>query len=112
MHLDHVYSSPLLEWLDFADTRAFGEEGAFDGLSATTCRSSPASGCREARDPRGSPERGGGESAEGRPRGPLPPPVAEEEPQLVAAEADPEIHREARHVERIDAPAGRGRCRW
>ena len=33
MHLDHVYSSPQLEWLDFEDTRPFGEEGAFDGLS-------------------------------------------------------------------------------
>ncbi len=33
MHLDHVYSSRLLTWLDFADTRPFGEEGAFDGLS-------------------------------------------------------------------------------
>jgi endonuclease/exonuclease/phosphatase family metal-dependent hydrolase len=33
MHLDHVYSSPSLEWLDFADTHPFGEDGAFDGLS-------------------------------------------------------------------------------
>ena len=33
MHLDHVYSSLPLTWLDFADTRPFGEEGAFDGLS-------------------------------------------------------------------------------
>ncbi len=33
MHLDHVYSSPQLEWLDFEDTRPFGEEGAFAGLS-------------------------------------------------------------------------------
>jgi endonuclease/exonuclease/phosphatase family metal-dependent hydrolase len=33
MHLDHVYSSAPLEWLDFADTRPFGEEGAFAGLS-------------------------------------------------------------------------------
>jgi endonuclease/exonuclease/phosphatase family metal-dependent hydrolase len=33
MHLDHVYSSGALEWLDFADTRPFGEDGAFDGLS-------------------------------------------------------------------------------
>jgi endonuclease/exonuclease/phosphatase family metal-dependent hydrolase len=33
MHLDHVYSSPSLEWLDFADTRPFGEDGAFAGLS-------------------------------------------------------------------------------
>jgi len=33
MHLDHVYSSPTLEWLDFADTHPFGEGGAFAGLS-------------------------------------------------------------------------------
>jgi endonuclease/exonuclease/phosphatase family metal-dependent hydrolase len=33
MHLDHVYSSPLLDWLDFDGTHAFGEDGAFDGLS-------------------------------------------------------------------------------
>ena len=33
MHLDHVYSSLPLTWLDFADTRPFGEDGAFDGLS-------------------------------------------------------------------------------
>jgi endonuclease/exonuclease/phosphatase family metal-dependent hydrolase len=33
MHLDHVYSSTPLEWLDFADTRPFGEDGAFAGLS-------------------------------------------------------------------------------
>ena len=33
MHLDHVYSSPALEWLDFEDTRRFGEAGAFSGLS-------------------------------------------------------------------------------
>jgi endonuclease/exonuclease/phosphatase family metal-dependent hydrolase len=33
MHLDHVYSSRSLEWLDFADTRPFGEDGAFAGLS-------------------------------------------------------------------------------
>ena len=33
MHLDHVYSSPGLEWLDFADTKRFGEPGAFSGLS-------------------------------------------------------------------------------
>ena len=33
MHLDHVYSSPTLEWLDFTDTRPFGEGGAFAGLS-------------------------------------------------------------------------------
>ena len=33
MHLDHVYSSPALEWLDFADTKRFGEPGAFSGLS-------------------------------------------------------------------------------
>jgi endonuclease/exonuclease/phosphatase family metal-dependent hydrolase len=33
MHLDHVYSSPKLEWLDFAGTHPFGEDGAFSGLS-------------------------------------------------------------------------------
>ena len=33
MHLDHVYSSSSLEWLDFTDTRPFGEEGSFSGLS-------------------------------------------------------------------------------
>jgi endonuclease/exonuclease/phosphatase family metal-dependent hydrolase len=33
MHLDHVYSSPLIDWLDFEDTCAFGETGAFHGLS-------------------------------------------------------------------------------
>jgi endonuclease/exonuclease/phosphatase family metal-dependent hydrolase len=33
MHLDHVYSSPTLEWLDFAGTHRFGEDGSFAGLS-------------------------------------------------------------------------------
>lgn len=33
MHLDHVYSSAQLEWHDFEETRPFGEEGAFAGLS-------------------------------------------------------------------------------
>ncbi|MFO0758585.1 MAG: endonuclease/exonuclease/phosphatase family protein [Byssovorax sp.] len=33
MHLDHVYSSSRLEWLDFAGTHRFGERGAFAGLS-------------------------------------------------------------------------------
>jgi endonuclease/exonuclease/phosphatase family metal-dependent hydrolase len=33
MHLDHVYSSPALEWLDFEGTLPFGHDGAFDGLS-------------------------------------------------------------------------------
>jgi endonuclease/exonuclease/phosphatase family metal-dependent hydrolase len=33
MHLDHVYSSPHLEWIDFEDSRPFGEDGAFAGLS-------------------------------------------------------------------------------
>ena len=33
MHLDHVYSCEGLEWLDFDETRAFREQGAFDGLS-------------------------------------------------------------------------------
>ena len=33
MHLDHVYSSPSLQWLDFEGTQRFGEAGAFSGLS-------------------------------------------------------------------------------
>ena len=33
MHLDHVYSSTPLEWLDFSGTQRFGERGAFAGLS-------------------------------------------------------------------------------
>jgi hypothetical protein len=33
MHLDHVYSSGTLQWLDFAETHAFGKRGAFAGLS-------------------------------------------------------------------------------
>ncbi|MGK4001949.1 endonuclease/exonuclease/phosphatase family protein [Sorangium sp. So ce1036] len=33
MHLDHVYSSERLEWLDFAGTHPFGHKGAFAGLS-------------------------------------------------------------------------------
>lgn len=33
MHLDHMYSSPSLEWLDFAGTHPFGATGAFAGLS-------------------------------------------------------------------------------
>jgi endonuclease/exonuclease/phosphatase family metal-dependent hydrolase len=33
MHLDHVYSSERLEWLDFAGTHPFGARGAFSGLS-------------------------------------------------------------------------------
>lgn len=33
MHLDHVYSSPGLEWLDFAGSHPFGGAGAFAGLS-------------------------------------------------------------------------------
>jgi endonuclease/exonuclease/phosphatase family metal-dependent hydrolase len=33
MHLDHVYSSQRLEWLDFAGTHPFGTRGAFSGLS-------------------------------------------------------------------------------
>ncbi len=33
MHLDHVYSSERLHWIDFAETHAFGEGGAFSGLS-------------------------------------------------------------------------------
>lgn len=33
MHLDHVYSSVSLEWLDFAESLPFGRSGAFHGLS-------------------------------------------------------------------------------
>ena len=33
MHLDHVYSSGGLEWLDFTGTHPFGQSGAFSGLS-------------------------------------------------------------------------------
>jgi endonuclease/exonuclease/phosphatase family metal-dependent hydrolase len=33
MHLDHVYASPLLEWLDFDATVPFGAAGGFAGLS-------------------------------------------------------------------------------
>ncbi|WP_437981836.1 endonuclease/exonuclease/phosphatase family protein [Sorangium sp. So ce117] len=33
MHLDHVYSSELLQWLDFTGTHPFGHKGAFAGLS-------------------------------------------------------------------------------
>lgn len=33
MHLDHVYSSEKLDWLDFAETHPFGHRGAFAGLS-------------------------------------------------------------------------------
>jgi endonuclease/exonuclease/phosphatase family metal-dependent hydrolase len=33
MHLDHVYSSARLEWLDFTDSHPFGREGTFAGLS-------------------------------------------------------------------------------
>lgn len=33
MHLDHVYSSRALEWLDFDDTHPFGKQGRFAGLS-------------------------------------------------------------------------------
>ena len=33
MHLDHIYSSPQLAWMDFAGTSPFGEDGAFAGLS-------------------------------------------------------------------------------
>jgi len=33
MHLDHVYSSDQLEWIDFEGTQAFGRKGAFAGLS-------------------------------------------------------------------------------
>jgi endonuclease/exonuclease/phosphatase family metal-dependent hydrolase len=33
MHLDHVYSSNALDWVDFEGTHPFGQDGAFDGLS-------------------------------------------------------------------------------
>lgn len=33
MHLDHLYASPGIEWLDLEGTSAFGEAGDFDGLS-------------------------------------------------------------------------------
>lgn len=33
MHLDHVYSSDRIEWLDFDGTHPFGGEGSFAGLS-------------------------------------------------------------------------------
>lgn len=33
MHLDHMYSSPSLEWVDFEETHPFGAPGAFAGLS-------------------------------------------------------------------------------
>jgi endonuclease/exonuclease/phosphatase family metal-dependent hydrolase len=33
MHLDHIYASDSIEWLDFAGTHAFGREGPFMGLS-------------------------------------------------------------------------------
>lgn len=33
MHIDHLYASPSLDWLDLDGTHAFGEAGDFDGLS-------------------------------------------------------------------------------
>lgn len=33
MHLDHLYASPGIAWLDLEGTSAFGETGDFDGLS-------------------------------------------------------------------------------
>jgi endonuclease/exonuclease/phosphatase family metal-dependent hydrolase len=33
MHLDHVYASEKLRWIDFAGTHAFGAQGNFTGLS-------------------------------------------------------------------------------
>jgi len=33
MHLDHVYSSEGLDWVDFTGTQPFGRKGAFAGLS-------------------------------------------------------------------------------
>lgn len=36
MHLDHIFSSSHLRWVDLADTRPFGSGGPFDGLSDHT----------------------------------------------------------------------------
>ncbi len=33
MHIDHLYASPAIEWLDLEGTSAFGEAGDFAGLS-------------------------------------------------------------------------------
>ena len=33
MHLDHLYASPSLEWIDSEGTRPFGTPGPFHGLS-------------------------------------------------------------------------------
>ncbi len=33
MHLDHIYTSPSLEWVDTAGTTPFGKPGPFHGLS-------------------------------------------------------------------------------
>ena len=33
MHLDHLYASPSLEWVDTEGTHPFGQPGPFDGLS-------------------------------------------------------------------------------
>lgn len=33
MHIDHLYASPSLEWLDMDDTRGFDGDGSFTGLS-------------------------------------------------------------------------------
>src|SRR5262249_39036167 len=33
MHLDHIYASRSIDWLDFTDSHPFGERGAFAGLS-------------------------------------------------------------------------------
>ena len=33
MHIDHLYSSPSLEWLDMEDTHGFDARGSFSGLS-------------------------------------------------------------------------------
>jgi hypothetical protein len=33
MHIDHLYASPAIDWLDLEGTSAFGERGDFDGLS-------------------------------------------------------------------------------
>lgn len=36
MHLDHIFSSSHLSWVDLADTHPFGSGGPFDGLSDHT----------------------------------------------------------------------------
>ncbi|NUP07024.1 MAG: hypothetical protein HOW73_13300 [Polyangiaceae bacterium] len=33
MHIDHLYASPTVDWVDLEGTHAFGQHGDFDGLS-------------------------------------------------------------------------------